>query len=73
MTLEAGSPQGGYVILNDAWHPWWFATLDGKDIPVLRANGIFRAVDVPPGMHTIVFEFRPVAGALAQLRGSKHN
>lgn len=65
--LEADSPQGGYVVLNDIWHPWWFATLDGTDTPLLRANVIFRAVTVPAGRHTIMFEFRPVQGALKQL------
>ncbi len=65
--LEADSPQGGYVVLNDIWHPWWFATLDGADTPMLRANVIFRSVNVPPGRHRIVFEFRPVEGALKQL------
>ncbi len=65
--LEADSPQGGYVVLNDIWHPWWFATLDGTETALLRANVIFRSVSVPPGRHSIVFEFRPVAGALKQL------
>lgn len=73
IVLEAKSPQGGYAVLNDIWHPWWYATLDGKDIPVLRANAIFRAVEVPPGGHTIVLTFRPIAGALAQLRGPREN
>lgn len=65
--LEADSPQGGYVVLNDIWHPWWFATRDGADTPMLRANVIFRSVSVPPGRHRIGFEFRPVQGALKQL------
>lgn len=65
--LEADSPQGGYVVLNDIWHPWWFATMDGAATDLLRANVIFRAVSVPPGKHRIVFEFRPVQGALKQL------
>lgn len=64
--LEVDSPQGGYVVLNDIWHPWWFATVDGTDTALLRANVIFRSVSVPPGVHRIVFEFRPVQGALKQ-------
>lgn len=76
--VEAESPQGGYVVLNDAWHPWWFATVDGQETPVLRANVIFRAVAVPAGRHSVVFDFRPVAGLIQQLRrddvilGRKH-
>ena len=67
VVLETDSPQGGYAVLNDIWHPWWFATLDGADTPMLRANVIFRTVTVPPGRHTIAFEFRPIEGALKQL------
>lgn len=71
--LEADSPEGGYAVLNDIWHPWWSARVDGKVIPVLRANVIFRAVEVPPGKHRIVFSFEPIAGAFAQLRAPKGN
>jgi hypothetical protein len=67
VVLEADSPDGGWVILNDLWHPWWLAEVDGKPVPILRANVLFRAVAVPPGRHTVRFTFRPIAGAWAQL------
>ena len=52
VVLEADSPDGGWVVLNDLWHPWWFAEVDGKPAEILRANVLFRAVAVPPGRHT---------------------
>jgi hypothetical protein len=66
--LETDSPDGGWVVLNDLWHPWWFADLDGAPANILKANVLFRAVPVPPGRHRVRFVFRPVAGAWAQLR-----
>jgi hypothetical protein len=69
VTLEADSPDGGFVVLNDIWQPWWFAAIDGADTPVLKANVLFRAVAVPPGKHTIQFAFEPLRGAITQLRG----
>jgi hypothetical protein len=69
VVVEAESPDGGWVVLNDLWHPWWFAELDGKPAETLRANVLFRAVAVPPGRHTVRFAFRPIAGAWDQLRG----
>ena len=30
VSLEADSPDGGWVVLNDVWHPWWFAEVDGR-------------------------------------------
>ena len=69
VTIEVDSPDGGWVVLNDLWHPWWFADVDGVPAPILRANVLFRAVAVPPGRHTVHFRFRPIAGAMAALRG----
>jgi hypothetical protein len=66
--IEADSPDGGFLVFNDLWHPWWFAEIDGKPAPILRANVLFRAVVMPSGRHTVRFRFRPVAGAWAQLR-----
>jgi hypothetical protein len=65
--IDADSLCGGYVVLNDVWHPWWSVTVDGKPGEILKANVIFRAVEVTPGRHRLRFEFRPVEGAFAEL------
>ena len=65
--LEVDATTPGFVLLNDVWHPWWYATVDGKPAGIQRANVLFRAVQVPKGKHTLRFEFRPIAGAIAEL------
>jgi hypothetical protein len=65
--LEVDSPDGGWAVLNDVWHPWWYVELDGKPAQLLRANVLFRAVAVPPGHHEVRFTFRPVQGGWAEL------
>lgn len=66
--IAVDAPDGGWLVLNDPWMPWWFAAIDGVETPVLRANVLFRAVAIPPGSHRIEFRFRPFRGAWAELK-----
>jgi hypothetical protein len=68
VTVDVSARSSGFVVLNDVWHPWWFAFVDGHPVEILRANVIFRAVQVSAGEHQVRFEFRPFRGALAQIR-----
>ncbi len=54
--------QPGFLILHDIYHPAWRARVDIRQVPVLRANGLFRAVALPPGEHNVVFTFEPLNG-----------
>ncbi|MGC2630853.1 MAG: hypothetical protein WA265_13010 [Rhodomicrobium sp.] len=65
--IDVDSPRAGFVVLNDVWHPWWFGTVDGKPADILRANVLFRAIQVPAGKHTVRFEFKPVEGAMKEV------
>lgn len=62
IVIEA--PTDGYVVLNDMWHPWWRANIDGQAVPVLRADVLFRAVAVTKGRHVVRFTYHPLSGAL---------
>jgi hypothetical protein len=65
--IEVIATCGGFVVLNDVWHPWWSATVDGQEADILKANVLFRAVQVPPGHHKLRFEFHAIAGAVSEL------
>jgi hypothetical protein len=47
------------IVLADAYHPGWRATVDGWPAPVLRANVTFRGLVVEEGTHRIEFRFLP--------------
>jgi len=65
--VEAFAPQGGgFVVLMDSFHPWWRADVDGRPAPILRANALFRAVQVPEGQSRVRFLFRPFTGAVEE-------
>ena len=58
VTLTASLARPGYVVLLDRYDSNWHATLDGREVPVLRANQLFRAVYAEPGQHVIAFSYR---------------
>jgi hypothetical protein len=58
----------GVLVLADLHYPGWLAEENGKPLPILRADGWFRAVSLPAGEHRVVFRYRPIsfyAGAAA--------
>jgi hypothetical protein len=69
VAVEVEAPAGGILLLNDVWHPWWRAEVDGADTEILKANVIFRAVVCPRGRHLVRFTFHPFAGAFTEVVG----
>lgn len=61
VTVEAEAKQDGWLLLLDAWYPGWEAEVDGKPAQILRANGFFRAVQIPAGRHVVIFKYHPGA------------
>lgn len=56
------------LVINDVWHPWWNASVDGREARLVQANAIFRAVPVPAGEHIVTLEFNPMRGMFGDLR-----
>jgi hypothetical protein len=60
VAVRATAPEGGgYLVLLDSYDPHWVAEVDGRPAHVLRANGLFRAVRIAAGAHTVRFAYRP--------------
>ena len=48
------------VIFSEIYYPkGWHANVDGKDLPLFRADWIFRGAVLPAGEHDIVMRFDP--------------
>jgi hypothetical protein len=58
VVIKADFPDPGLLVLNDVDYPAWTAELDGRPVPVYRANYLFRAVAVPAGSHVVRFVYR---------------
>jgi hypothetical protein len=69
VVAEMTSDSAGLLVLADLFYPGWTAEVDGHPAEILRADGVFRAVTLPPGSHRVVFRYRPlslwVGGALS--------
>jgi hypothetical protein len=59
VVIRAASPGEGYLALMDTYNPDWHVDVDGRPAPLMRANGLFRAVHLTSGEHLVTFTFRP--------------
>jgi len=59
VTLATSRPDSTLLVLTDTAYPGWTATVDGRRVPIVRANWHFRGVYLPPGDHVVRFDYRP--------------
>jgi hypothetical protein len=59
VVIRAGLPKEGYLALFDSYDPDWTVDVDGEASTVMRADGLFRAVHLKPGVHIVTFKYRP--------------
>jgi len=57
VTVEVNATDSALLVLADNYYPAWIARLDGDLVPVYKTNATFRGVVVPPGIHTVQFEY----------------
>jgi hypothetical protein len=67
IVVQVETSRCSWLVLNDAWQRWWTVTVNGRPAPLLRANILFRAVEVPEGRSVVTFTFAPFAGLASDL------
>ena len=50
-----------WLVLADSFDPDWTATRNGEPVEILPADGLFRAISLPPGAWEVEFRYRPRA------------
>jgi hypothetical protein len=60
-TLRVQATAPALLVVLDNHYPAWEAAINGRVVPILRANHTFRAVPVPAGEHTVTFRYTPDA------------
>ena len=56
-TLDA--PDDGMAVVLDPWFPGWRATVDGAQVPLVRADYLFMAVPLRKGRHILNLVYFP--------------
>jgi hypothetical protein len=70
LAIDVDAPAKGFLLLADQYYPGWYATVNGQEVPIQRANYVFRLVEVPAGSSRVEFRYRPasvIAGAAVSL------
>jgi hypothetical protein len=59
LTFKVHGVSSQLFVVSDTWYPGWWATIDGQEVPIYRANYMFRGVFVPAGEHVVRFDYWP--------------
>jgi hypothetical protein len=59
MVYQLPPSTAGWLVVSEAYHPDWTATIDGKPAETTRAEAALLATYVPQGSHEVEFRFRP--------------
>jgi hypothetical protein len=55
--IETESARNRLLVLLDSYYPGWKATVDGAAVPVVAANFVYRAIELPQGRHRVAFRY----------------
>ncbi len=55
--IELDMEAPGWLFVADKHYPYWRAEIDAQPVPIHRAMGLGRAVQVPAGRHTLRFRY----------------
>ena len=61
ITLDVDAPRSAVLVLSDTFFAGWQARVDGQEVEIFRANGTYRAIEVPAGSHVVEFKYSPLS------------
>ncbi len=59
--LDVNTSDAGVLVLSEIFYPGWRAWVDDREVEVLRANYLFRAIPVPAGAHRVRLLYDPLS------------
>lgn len=55
VVVEAMTDADAFLVLADTFYPGWVAEIDGRRVPIYRANVSVRGIQLPKGQHHVRF------------------
>ncbi len=59
ITLSTNCPQEGFLAFSQVFYPGWNAYINNQKTQILKTNGIFSGLKLPPGNSEILIEYLP--------------
>lgn len=57
--IQVNNPSNSLLVITDAFYPGWTATVDGRDTPIEKVNGMFRGIQLPANAQQIEMTYSP--------------
>ena len=57
--FQTTTDENSFLLYTDLYHKGFSARIDGREVPLLRGMGTFKAVELPAGRHVVEFSFEP--------------
>lgn len=57
ISIQVKATKAGFLVLLDTYCLGWQAFIDGEQTQIFRANGIFKGVPIPGGVHQVTFQY----------------
>lgn len=59
--MRTQTTRDGYLVLSEIFYPGWRATVDGKEVPVERADYLITVLPLPAGTHKVEYRYDPLS------------
>lgn len=60
LKYTSSNSKNGFGVFSEMYYAkGWKATIDGKEVPILKVDYVLRGLQIPAGKHTIEFTFEP--------------
>ncbi|MFH0945616.1 MAG: YfhO family protein [Planctomycetota bacterium] len=59
--IDAVIESRAFLVVSETSFPGWRAEVNGREVPLVRANHALMGVSLPPGTHRVVLTYEPIS------------